>query len=163
MTKVDKESLKSGNVLRALRDRFLGDPTVENIGPLFACMIDSDLYVPMNLNISIEDAEAFKNAKVGDELSLNNPMKMKPDWLKNGTDSDVLYFPVFSSIDEATENYRKNFSWTNLSLDDCIEFIRGNNKCVGLVLDAYTNPCVITGDLLNVLKNMMNEVRKNEE
>lgn len=42
MTIVDKEVLKSGNVLRGLRDRFLDNPKVENISPLLACMIDSD-------------------------------------------------------------------------------------------------------------------------
>ena len=163
MVKVDKETLKNGKVLRALRDRFLENQTIENLSPLFACMIDSDLYVPMNLNISKEDIGAFKNSKVGDNISLKNSMKMKPDWLKNGPDSDNLFFPVFSSIEEATEEYSKNFSWINLPLDDCIKFARNNEKCIGIVLDAYTRPYVITGDFLNALEDMMNEVRKEEE
>lgn len=163
MVKVDKETLKNGKVLRALRDRFLENQTIENLSPLFACMIDSDLYVPMNLNISKEDIGAFKNSKVGDNISLKNSMKMKPDWLKNGADSDELFFPVFSSVEEATEEYGKNFSWINLSLDDCIKFARSNDKCIGIVLDAYTKPCVITGPLLDALEGMLVDVRKSEE
>ncbi len=163
MAKVDKEILKSGNVLRVLRNRFLENPIVDNLSPLFACMIDSDLYVPMNLNISDDDMNIFKSSKVGDVVSLTSQMKMKPDWLKSGPDSDELFFPVFSSVEEATEEYGKNFSWINLSLDDCINFARGNDKCIGIVLDAYTNPCVITGPLLNALENMLIDVRKSEE
>ena len=163
MAKVDKETLKSGNVLRVLRNRFLENPIVDNLSPLFACMIDSDLYVPMNLNMSDEDMNIFKNSKVGDVVTVNNQMKMKPDWLKNGADSDELFFPVFSSVEEATEEYGKNFSWINLSLDDCIKFARNNDKCIGIVLDAYTKPCVITGPLLDALENMLVDVRKSEE
>lgn len=163
MTIVDKEVLKSGNVLRGLKDRFLDNPKVENISPLLACMIDSDLYVPMNLNISVEDAKTFKNSKVGDKVSLKNKMKMRPDWLKNEDESDDLFLPVFSSVDEATEEYNKNFSWINLSLDECIEFVKSNDKCIGIVLDAYTKPFVITGDLLKILEDTLKDFRKNEE
>lgn len=163
MAKVDKETLKDGKVLRALRDRFLDNQTIENLSPLFECMIDSDLYVPMNLNISKEDIETFKNSKAGDDITLKNSMSMKPDWLKNGPDSDNLFFPVFFSIEEATEDYSRNFSWTNLPLDDCIKFARSNEKCIGIVLDAYTRPYVITGEFLNALEDMMNDVRKEEK
>lgn len=163
MMNVDKETLKDGKVLRALRDRFLNNPKIENLGPLFACMIDSDLYVPVNLSISDEDARVFKNSKAGDEISLKNSMKLKPDWLKCELDSDELFFPVFSSIEEATEDYRKNFSWINLSLDDCIKFARSNVKCIGIVLDAFTKPYAITDDLLDALENMLKDIRKCEK
>lgn len=163
MAKVDKELLKDGNVLRVLRDRFLDNPTLENLGPLFECLIDSDLYVPMNLNIAEEDIEIFKNSKAGDEIKLKNNIGMKPDWLKTSADSEELFFPVFSSVEEATEEYSKNFSWINLSLDNCISFVRNNDKCIGLVLDAYTKPYAITGDILNALENMLIDIRKAEQ
>lgn len=90
-------------------------------------------------------------------------MKMRPDWLKKEVDSDDLFLPVFSSVDEATDEYNKNFSWINLSLDDCIEFVKSNDKCIGIVLDAYTKPFVITGDLLKILEDILKDYRKNEE
>ena len=163
MEKVDKETLKDGKVLRALRDRFLENTTLENLSSLFKCLIDSDLYVPMNLNIMDEDIEILKSSKVGDEISLKNEIRMKPDWLKTRIEAEELFLPIFSSIDEAPEEYSKNFSWINLPLDDCILFVRNNKKCVGLVLDAYTKPYAITGDIFNVLENMLKDIRKSEQ
>ena len=84
------------------------------------------------------------------------------EWLKINDESEELYFPIFSSIDEATDNYRKNFSWINLSLDDCIRFVRGNEKCIGLVLDAFTKPVVITDKILDALESILKERRKKE-
>lgn len=162
MSKINKKALKSGKVLRYLRDAFLNDQTVMNLSPLFDCLIDSDLYVPMNVIMSNEDINTFKNSNVGDVVSLNNNIRMKPDWLKINAESEELYFPIFSSIDEPTDNYRKNFSWINLSLDDCIKFVRSNEKCIGLVLDAFTKPVVITDKVFNALESILKECRKEE-
>ena len=88
MSKVNKEALKSGKVLRYLRNAFLNDQTVMNLSPLFDCLIDSDLYVPMNVIMSNEDINTFKNSNVGDVVSLNNNIRMKPDWLKINDESE---------------------------------------------------------------------------
>ena len=158
MSRTSKEVLKDGKVLNELIQRFIKEPTGENLYSVLLCLIDSDLYVPMNMNISIEDIELLKNSKVGEEISLNNDLRFKPDWLKN-PNNNKLYFPIFSTVKDATEEYSKNFSWINLDIDTCINLADSNNECSGLILNAFTTPIIIEDDIYKVLKEALKEER----
>ena len=91
-------------------------------------MLHCGLQVPMNMIISDEDAETMKNSKTGDEIQLKQDLRFKPDWLKNPS-NEKLYFPIFSSVEEATENYSKNFSWLELDIKSCLEFVNEKKDC----------------------------------
>ena len=110
MARASKEDLKNGKVLNALIERFVNESTIENLYSLLLCLIDSDIQVPVNAIISEEDAKAIKESKVGDEYSLKNDLRLKPDWLKD-PNTGKLYFPIFSTVEDATEDYSKNFSY----------------------------------------------------
>lgn len=156
-----KEELKDGKILNQLIQRFVDDPKGENLYPVLLCLIDSDVQVPMNMIISDEDAEIMKNSKIGDELSLKNDLRFRPDWLQNPK-TNKLYFPIFSTVEEATEEYSKNFSWMNMDIDACINFVDDNKDCSGLILNAFTNPIVIEDSIYQVLKDALAEARRSE-
>lgn len=162
MDKPSKEVLKSGKVLRLLKNRFLENPNRENIIPLFNCLIDSDLYVPMKANIDPFDEEKFKKAKAGDEIILSNDISLKPDFLLLKENKNILFLPIFSSVSEAGEDYGDYFSWINFSLDQCFELIKNNPKAEGFILDPFSNQMMITKELLDVLEDMLKLTRKVE-
>jgi hypothetical protein len=159
MAVAPKEELKDGKILNQLIQRFLNDSKIETFYPILLCLIDSDVQVPMNLIISDEDAETMKNSKVGDTVSLKNDARFRPDWLKS-EQSNKLYFPIFSTIEDATEEYSKNFSWMNLNIDTCLNFVENNKDCSGLILNAFTTPIVIEGEILELLKETLKETRE---
>ena len=162
MVTVNKEELKDGKVLKFLKCTFLENPSIENLTALIACLIDSELYVPMNLSLSTADEEKFMNSEADDTVKLKDKMRMKPDWLKIDMESEELFFPIFSSISEVPENYYKNFSWINLPLSTCLEFARSNSKCIGFVLDAYTENFILTGQELDYLEKILNSKQIND-
>ena len=147
-------SKENQNELNILIDRFLKEPTGNNLYSLFTSILHSGLQVPMNMIISDEDAETMKNSKTGDEIQLKQDLRFKPDWLKNPS-NEKLYFPIFSSVEEATENYSKNFSWLELDIKSCLEFVNEKKDCSGLILNAFSKPIVIEGELLDILKNII--------
>ena len=156
-----KKDLENGKVLNELIKRFVDEPKGENLYPVLLCLIDSDVQVPMNMVISEEDMKKMENSNVGDELSLSNEVRMRPDWLQN-PNTNKLYFPIFSTIEDATEEYSSNFSWINMDIDTCINFVEDNEECSGLILNAFTTPIVIEDDIYKILKKTLEEARKEE-
>lgn len=161
MARASKETLKNGKVLNELIQMFIKDPKGETLYPVFLCLIDSDLQVPMNLIISDEDAKKLKNQKVGDEVTFDNDLRMRPDWLQS-PETKKLYFPIFSTIEEAGKDYSDNFSWINMDIDTCINFADDNKDCSGLILNAFTTPIVIEGAILDSLKEILERERHEE-
>lgn len=161
MARTSKEELKDGKILNELIQKFFNDPKIDTLYPVLLCLIDSDVHVPMNMIISDEDAEIMKNSKVGDEVSLKNDLRFRPDWLKSPK-TEKLYFPIFSTVEEATEEYSKNFSWLNMDIDTCINFVEDNKDCSGLILNAFTTPIRIEDNLYKILKQTLEEVRRSE-
>ena len=161
MSIAKKEDLKDGKILNELIKRFLNEPKGENLYSIYLCLIDSDLQVPMNITMSEEDKEAFKNSKAGDTVTIKQDLRLKPDLLKNPK-NNKLYLPIFSTIKDATEECSKNFSWINMDIDTCINFVDNNKDCSGLILNAFTTPIIIEDDLYKLLKEKLNDVRKNE-
>ena len=161
MPRATKDVLKDGKIMNELIQRFIKEPNGENLFPILLCLIDSDLQVPMNLTLSEEDMDKLQNVEIGEELSLDNDLRMRPDWLQD-PDSKKLYFPIFSTIEEAGKEYSENFSWINMDIDTCINFVEDNKECSGLILNAFSTPIVIEGEIFEILKRKLIEERKED-
>lgn len=161
MTRASKETLKNGKVLNELIQMFIKEPKGESLYPVLLCLIDSDLQVPMNLVLSDEDMAKLQDVKIGEELSFDNDLRMRPDWLQS-PETKKLYFPIFSTIEEAGKDYSENFSWINMDIDTCINFADDNKECSGLILNAFTTPIIIEGAILDTLKEILERERHEE-
>lgn len=161
MTRASKEELKNGKILNELIQMFMKDPKGETLFPVLLCLVDSDLQVPMNLILSDEDMDKLQNVEVGEELSLDNDLRMRPDWLQN-PETNKLYFPIFSTIEEAGKEYSDHFSWINMDIDTCINMADDNKECSGLILNAFSTPIVIEDAILDTLKEILKKERYEE-
>lgn len=161
MTRASKETLKNGKVLNELIQMFIKEPKGETLYPVLLCLIDSDLQVPMNLVLSDEDMAKLQDVEIGEELSFDNDLRMRPDWLQS-PETKKLYFPIFSTIEEAGKDYSENFSWINMDIDTCINFADDNKECSGLILNAFTTPIIIEGAILDTLKEILERERHEE-
>lgn len=161
MSRASKEELKNGKILNELIQMFMKDPKGETLFPVLLCLVDSDLQVPMNMVLSDEDMNKLENIKEGEEFSLDNELRMKPDWLKD-PETNKLYFPIFSTIEEAGKDYIDHFSWINMDIDTCINMADDNKDCSGLVLNAFSTPIVIEDTILDALKDLLKRERHEE-
>ena len=162
-------NIKTNNVLLPqealiqVRNKYVSEinnPNMETILEFLPCLIDSRLYVPMNVSISNNDLKNLANAKEGDVISVNNNIIATPDILKNGND---LFYPIFSNLEEIPNHYKEKFSWVEKPIDACLNFLKNNTECIGLVLDAFSKPVVITDKLLEALNNLLDNARKLEK
>lgn len=146
--------------INKLKDDFKNNPGLETITPLFRYLVDSTFYIPMYMvNKPISD-EKIKNLKVGDTFISEEDLRFRADYLTtNGKD---IYFPMFSSEDEAPEDYRKRFSMMPMNIYQCLEFADGKEGCVGMVLDAFTNNLIIKEKLLEMFRMFVEYVKEEE-
>ena len=158
--KVNKEKLKDGKVLNKLIDRFITSKSINDLEALFLCLIDSDIFIPIDPNMKKKDIEILNKLKKEDYVN-KKAIEIRPDWLK-GTGEDKVLLPIFSTEEEAPKEYKDSFLWISLTLDDCINMVDANNNCKGLVLNAFTNPIEIKDEYLKALKTMLKETRELE-
>ena len=159
--KVRKEELEDGKVLNTLIDRFIISKSIDDLEAIFLCMIDSELIVPIDSNMKKKDIEIL-NKLIEDKQYINKKaIEIRPDWLKPEGEEKVL-LPVFSNDKETPKNYRDSFLWIPLTIDDCLKMVKENKNCQGIVLNAFTNPIEIKGELLEALKTMHQEIREYE-
>ena len=145
---IDAKTLESGKVLVYLKYNFIENRCQETLFPLLSCLRDSQVIVPMNVIMSEADEDMFMNVKVGDVVSTNDEIRLKPDILQNG---DNFFFPMFSNAEQIPEDYGSHFSTINLSVLQCIEMAKSYEHVCGLVLDAFTDPVVLEYDLADLI------------
>ena len=159
--KARKEELEDGKVLNTLIDRFIVSKNIDDLEAILLCLIDSELVVPIDSNMKKKDIEILNNLK-DDKCYINKKnIEIRPDWLKPEGEEKVL-LPIFSNEKESPKEYRESFLWIPLTLDDCLKMVNENKNCQGLVLNAFTNPIEIKGELLDALKTMLQETREFE-
>ena len=159
--KVNKKDLKDGKVLNTLIDRFITSKNIDDLEAILLCLIDSDIVVPIDSNIKKKNLDLLNNIKDDKQHMYNKEIEIKPDWLKAIGEEKVL-LPIFSNEEESPKEYRNSFIWLPLTIDDCLNMVNKNKNCQGLVLNAFTNPIEIKGELLNALKTMLKETRELE-
>ena len=163
MALASKEALQDGSILEQLIDRFIEDSTIENMHSIILCLVDSDLHIPMSPIISEEDQEQLNNAKVGEEITLKQEMRLKPDLLQDSENSQ-LYFPVFSNIDKVPKEYSDHFSWINMNLDTIVDFIENNKDVSGIALNPMSEKTLVIEDrIYELLKHVLSNTRKQEQ
>lgn len=145
---IEAKTLESGKVLLYLKHNFIENRSQETLFPLLSCLRDSQVIVPMNVIMSEADEDMFMNVKVGDVVSTNDEIRLKPDILQNG---DNFFFPMFSNAEQIPEDYGSHFSTINLSVLQCIEMAKSYEHVCGLVLDAFTDPVVLEYDLADLI------------
>lgn len=110
---------------------------------------NTTVWVPCSAKYSDRDVQKFLSAKKGDVITTEDEMRMKPDILKN--EAGNLYFPVFSTKDEAPESYAKNFSWMNMSFVQCCNLVKSHAETDEIIINAYSNSLVIKKELIDIV------------
>ena len=162
-----EEELKDGSLLRAAIKAFNEKRTEENFIELILLLRDSTVYVPCHTLLSEEDQKMMEEMvkEAGNDLeslkgktfSNNATVRLIPDLLENG---DRLYFPAFTSVEEAGE-YGKHMSNIPRKFLDVITLAKNNEqKPVAIVLDAFTTSYALPADLYKVVEGCRSRIKQ---
>ena len=141
-----------GAALRAAIHAFYQDGTQENLMDLFRILWHSTVLIPCNAVISDADQAAFleliqkeQGSLTGEEVISKDPIRLVPDILQSG---DEYYFPLFSD-EESMGTYGTHFSIVEKPFPKAVRIARHNpQKTAGIVIDAFTEPFVLTWEIL---------------
>lgn len=152
---VKREALNDGKILRILVERFNRERTRQNLIGLLACLRDSYVWIPCNVNMCDADYEKFLHAKKGDTVSTDSEVRLTPDILKNGDD---LFFPVFSNCAQMGTDYGAHFSKIEKHFFEAMSMASAHEEVAGIVLDAFTQPFVLEKDLFDFVGNLPSSI-----
>lgn len=149
--KLTQEDLEGGELLRQAIESFNNNRTENGFIDIMFFLRDSYVWIPCNAVMSSEDEELFKNSKKGDEVTLQNDMKLIPDILKNGDD---LFFPVFSNCETMGE-YGEYFAKIEKHFLEALELANEHEEIVGIVVDPFSNPFVLEKELFDMFDEIV--------
>ena len=149
--KISKKELDSGNLLRFLKHRFLTQQNRQTLMPVLACLRDSEVIVPVQVNVSDADRERILNAAKGDSVDTIDPVSFKPDLLQN---EDGTFLPVFSNANQIDPEYAKNFALLTVPAVQCIRTALDMKDVSGLVLDAFTEAMLVPKESAEIILKM---------
>lgn len=155
---VTKEQLQDGRVLSYLIRQFVKEPNKDNLILVMRCLRDSDVWVPMTVEVSKEDQKKLDKAQRGEEVSTKEPICLKPQTVAIQDGSECL--PVFSRKEEIPNHYKTNFSIVNLSFMECIQLVRHMANVEHVVLNGFTNGQSIKlgEERLSVIERLPSEI-----
>ena len=153
---VKRETLESGNVLKALIEQYLDDQKEENLFPVLGCLRDSFVWIPGRMILSEADMAKFANAKEGDILSNDEVIRFEPDILQNG---EYKFYPVFSSAEEMGE-YGNGFSKVQKHFFEAMNFAMGKEETVGIVVNAFSTPFIVPKEWFDLIGQIPTNVEE---
>lgn len=137
--------------LHELVQKYVHNKSKENYRNIALRLVANTIvWVPMNMAVSPEDILQFLMSKKGDVVSTKNEIRMKPDILKDP--HGRLYFPIFTSTEEAPVKYRNNFSWIQVPFKEVLKQARQHKDVDAVVINAFSNNVSFP---LTMLKNMV--------
>ena len=168
---ITAELLEDGSFLKRAVEICNRNRTQMNMIKLMKILRDSWIWIPCNAIMSAADTEAvtkmIKDAVkkgsldvlVGNTITNQDDVHMVPDILQNGED---FFFPVFTTVEEMGE-YGNDFSKIQEHFLTAVSLARNNKKKItGIVINAFSEPFVIPGELFDIIAEMDSAIEPKE-
>ena len=139
----------AGLVKAAIRDSHENRGDINKVIKIVELFRDGSFWVPMTISLSEEDRRQFLNVSKGDQVSLKNDARMKPDFLKSG---ESLFFPAFTDQTETDESYRQRFSWIKLPGEQILSAAMNDETLTGVVINGFSEPFAMTKEIISLAK-----------
>ena len=143
----EKKREEDGKVLSFLIDRHNDQRSGESLQTCIKALSTSWLWVPMRIQMSNEDAEAIRNAGKGVKVRPKDPVKLRPELLKNK--EGKVFMPVFATREEVPEDMRKRFVWVQMPSGQCGLYVLQNQQVGALIVNPFSKGLVLQRELLS--------------
>ena len=130
-----KLDLMGGRILRRLIETFRAEKTEVALSAIFACLRDSEVFVPVRLDFADADLDYSEDAQIPAKK-----IEMYPFYVED--DDGGRYLVVYSWLDQMKESYR-NENTIKLSFLKCMSWALSWPKIKGIVLDVETTPFTV--------------------
>ena len=160
---ITPELLKDGSFLKRATVICNRNPTQMNLIRLMKILRDSWIWIPCNAVMSDADNAAVEkmireaersgglDTLIGTTMTNQDIIRMIPDILQKG---EEFFFPVFTTAEEMGR-YGQDFSKVERHFLEAIHLACNNEKKVrGIVINAFTDPCIVPLDLLEMIEEM---------
>lgn len=154
----DRKEDHHGKVLEYLIEKHHEERSEASMMSVLHALQESNVWIPMTVKLSEEDAQTLKDAKNSDMVTTKNGLTMQPAMLK--TQEDEWYYPVFTSKEQAPEQYRKGLSMVNLSFRQYAMTALNNPNIKGMVVNAFEKSFVLPKDFLMAMTHTFTEAHK---
>lgn len=158
------EELEDGSLLKEAAARFNKAQTKENFIELLQLLRDSNVWVPCNTAVSEADMAELEKAveesgdistMIGKTIKTKDEVRLIPEILQNG---EHFFFPIFTSAEEMGE-CSDHFTKVRKHILDVIPMARRNKQeLAGIVLNAFSEPFVLTADLFDTVEKMKSRI-----
>ena len=99
---------------------------------------------------NLDDIDKFIKGKPGERISPEGNIHLKPDIL---TDGEKFFLPVFSAEEEMGE-YGEYFNKIERHFFEAISLSNGHEETDGIIIDAFTEPFIVTKNLFSIIGKM---------
>ena len=149
---------EEGKVLSFLIDRHNDQRSGESLQTCIKALSTSWLWVPMRVQMSNEDAEAIRSAGKGVKVRPKNPVKLRPELLKNK--EGKVFMPTFATKEEVPEDMRKRFVWVRMPSGQCGLYVLQNQQVGALIINPFSKGLVLQRELLSKILRPANPVQE---
>lgn len=146
-----------GELLEMLVDNHYKSKNGESFAALLGYLREAEVCVPMSMALSKEEAEKLKAAGGSIKDAKIEKLRMSPNLLESG--DGELFFPVFSSKNQASDDYAKKFAWAKMPFIECCSFVTRHSKCKKIVINPFTKNLVVSEPVVETL--LKSVVQKN--
>lgn len=143
---MNRENLEGGKLLRALIELYRENQESINYTSVLICLRDSNVWVCGNAEL----AEDFSSAD-GNIESVGG-YTFTPEILESK--DGCLFLPVFSSLDEISEEYREIYSVIEKPFLEVLDIAGQNEAIYAVAIDPFTAPFVITSDIFSLIAGL---------
>ena len=148
MTRLD---LEDGKLLRKLIALYQEDQSNINYTSVLICLRDSNTWVCGNAEL------AGDNPADGNIESLGG-YTFTPEILQS--EDGYLFFPIFSSLDEISQDYRDMYSVIEKPFVEVLDSAKQNDAIFAVVVDPFTKPFVITSEMFDFVLSLDSNIEE---
>jgi len=151
-----------GNAALAfLKGKFNKNRNEETLMALLQCLKKSELILMVNVTMDQEDKDDFMNTTPREGMKNEYDVMLRPEVLEGEDHSH--YISAFTTMDEIPSNTRARLMPISMDTIKCVELAHKTEEAEGIVIDAYTDPFVLSFDLGDLLAELPDPDPETEE
>lgn len=140
---------EDGTLIAEMRNRFISEPSAENLSALLYCLKDATVFVSMAVELTDFDTDKLSEGNGAENVECTSDVKMKPDIMKDA--EGKMYFPVFTEKRMMPEDYSNGYTSVNIPFVECLDMAHEIGNLEGLVIDPFSLPVVLPFELADVV------------
>lgn len=142
---MNRENLEGGKLLKALIALYRESQESVNYTSVLICLRDSNVWVCGNAELAGDDSADGTIDSIGG-------YSFTPEILQS--EDGCLFLPVFSSLDEISDEYRELYSVIEKPFLEVLDIAGQNEAIYAVAIDPFSSPFVVTSDIYSLISGL---------